>query len=60
MKGIGVEIRRCVNCENMQEVLAIKGTETLFFRCDKCHSETFIQDTIDNLTIERFMMIDTT
>lgn len=59
LKGIGVERRRCLNCQNMQEVMAINGSTTLFFRCDKCQTETFIEKMPYDFTKER-SFIDTT
>ncbi len=59
MKGVGIEKRRCLNCENLQEVISIDGAITIFFRCDKCDSEVFIEDNPQHFTSER-LFIDTT
>jgi hypothetical protein len=55
MKGIGIEKRRCTNCQNMQDVIAIDGAITIFFRCEKCESETFFQDKINEFADERWI-----
>jgi len=44
MKGIGIEMRRCSICRNLQEVLAIEGAVTLLFRCERCNKETYLSD----------------
>lgn len=64
MKGVGIETRRCANCQNLQEVIAVDGTITVFFRCDACNSGTYLQNRIDKFTIgnlfENIRCIDTT
>ena len=64
MRGVGIETRRCANCQNLQDVIAIDGAITIFFRCEVCNSETFLHDRINKFTTDKLMenqkTVDTT
>ena len=52
-------MHRCSSCGNLQDVIAVDGAITIFFRCEKCEAKTFLENKLEQF-LTTALIIDNT